>query len=381
MYNIINQIKKLTNIRVRFDFPKSNKILKYNEGGIDLLKRTIKRDFNIMPTVKKEIYFWIFIRQIIFFDFSFETYFKNFIKFTSTKIVINIYESNMFCYKVKNALNNISFITIQNGHRNLKEKMFQKIDLQSFNNLKTDHMFVHNKYIIEKYKRFIKSNNFHIVGSYNNNSNYRVGKTKYKNSFIFIGYGKTSFSFDIGVNFKLLYLLNSYFLNTDKRLYILLKSKKAIDQKVEINFYRKFISCKHTFIKSKSKSSPYKTLDKYENIIFTNSTLGYEAIARKKKVAVFPVDQKKINPKYFGWPKKYNRGYDFFLGKKLTYNEVERVLENVSNCKQLTWNKNYYKKIQDLMHFDKNNTKLRRVIHNILKNSYKLKNNSNYNNQ
>ena len=177
-----------------------------------------------------------------------------------------------------------------------------------------------------------------------------------------------------------MYLLNSYFLNTDKRLYILLKSKNAIDQKVEINFYRKFISCKHTFIKSKSKSSPYKTLDKYENIIFTNSTLGYEAIARKKKVAVFPVDQK-INPKYFGWPKKYNRGYDFFLGKKLTYNEVERVLENVSNCKQLTWNKNYYKKIQDLMHFDKNNTKLRKVINNILKNSDKLKNNSNYNNQ
>ena len=33
------------------------------------------------------------------------------------------------------------------------------------------------------------------------------------------------------------------------------------------------------------------------------------------------------------------------------------------------------------MHFDKNNTKLRKVINNILKNSDKLKNNSNYNNQ
>ena len=33
------------------------------------------------------------------------------------------------------------------------------------------------------------------------------------------------------------------------------------------------------------------------------------------------------------------------------------------------------------MNFDKNNTKLRKVINNILKNSDKLKNNSNYNNQ
>ena len=71
MHNIINQIKNLINVSVRFDFPEPKKILKYNEGGINLLKRTIKRDFNIMPTVKKEIYFWIFIRQIIFFDFSF----------------------------------------------------------------------------------------------------------------------------------------------------------------------------------------------------------------------------------------------------------------------------------------------------------------------
>jgi surface carbohydrate biosynthesis protein len=126
MHNIINQIKNLINVSVRFDFPEPKKILKYNEGGINLLKRTIKRDFNIMPTFKKKIYFWIFIRQIIFFDFSFSTYFKNYVKFTSAKIVINLLDNNLFCYKIKDALSDISFITIQNGHRDLKTKMFQK---------------------------------------------------------------------------------------------------------------------------------------------------------------------------------------------------------------------------------------------------------------
>ena len=29
-------------------------------------------------------------------------------------------------------------------------------------------------------------------------------------------------------------------------------------------------------------------MDNYENIIFIDSTLGYEAISRNKKVAIFP---------------------------------------------------------------------------------------------
>lgn len=71
---------------------------------------------------------------------------------------------------------------------------------------------------------------------------------------------------------------------------------------------------------------------------------------------LFRYIKKKIDPKYFGWPKKYHRNYDFFLAKKLTYSEVKRVLENVSNCNQVNWNKNHYKNVKELMPFDKNNS-------------------------
>tara|TARA_B110000027_G_C16065455_1_gene276501 strand:- start:18 stop:1133 length:1116 start_codon:yes stop_codon:yes gene_type:complete len=370
MNNIINKIKRLINIKLRFDFPESKKILKYDEAGVELLKKTIKKDFNIIPTRNIEIYFWIYIKQIIFLDFSFLTYFKNYVKFTSTKIVINILDNRMFCYNVKNELDGVYFITIQNGHRDLKTHMFQKGNSKFINkNFKTDHFFFHNKYVIKEYDKVIKYNNAHIMGSYNNNFNSKIGKTIFKNSYLFISYGTTFFSYPVGINIEFLRLLNSYFLNSNKKLNILLKSKRTIDQKIEINFYKKFINCNHTFIKLRSKLSPYKTLDKYENIIFTNSTLGYEAIARNKKVVVFPVDLKKINTKYFGWPKKYQKNYDFFLAKKLTYSEVKRVLENVSNCNQVNWNKNHYKNVKELMPFDKNNSQLREVIDKILKNS------------
>ena len=117
------------------------------------------------------------------------------------------------------------------------------------------------------------------------------------------------------------------------------------------------------------KEKSTNILDKFENIIFTGSTLGYEAISRKKKVVVFPVNNNKINSSLFGWPKKYKKDYAFFTAKKLNYKEVRRVINNVGNCKQLEWEKKHYRKIKDLMYFDKNNSQLRKVVNKILNNS------------
>lgn len=365
MRKFINRIKKIASIRIRFDLPESKKILKFDEGNIELLKKSIKYDFNVMPIRKLEVYFWIYIRQILLFDFSFSTYFKNYVKFTSTKLVISLLDNNLFCYKIKNELDGVFFISIQNGIRSTSEKIFQEKFNKFHKNLKCDHIFTHNKYILEEYKKIIDSD-YHVLGNYINNAS-KINKTKYKNSYLFICTGHTNWDMRIGISYKLLYLLNSYFLRSNKKLHILLKSKIYLRQKNEINFYKRFFTCKCVFLKSKTKSSPYKILDKFENIIFTQSTLGYEAISRNKKTAIFPVNKDKVDRKIFGWPKKKQKNYDFFLPKKLTYSEVERVLNNISNCKQSNWNINHYKYIKDLMYFDKGNSQLNKIISKIIK--------------
>ena len=95
--------------------------------------------------------------------------------------------------------------------------------------------------------------------------------------------------------------------------------------------------------------------------------MDFEAISRKKKL-LFSVNKDKIEKKLFGWPKKFQKNYNFFLANKLTYSEIKRVLENVNNCKQAKWEKKYYRKIDDLMYFDQDNFLLRKVIKNTLKN-------------
>ena len=153
------------------------------------------------------------------------------------------------------------------------------------------------------------------------------------------------------------------------KINILLKSKNHLSQNDEIKFYRNIFKLNCIFHKYISLEKQYKTLDKFENIIFTNSTLGYEAISRKKKVAIFPLKKDKTYREYFGWPKKNQKKDNFFIAKKLTYSEIKRVLDNVYNCKQAKWDQKYYRNIRDLMYFDKNNSQLTKVINKILKHS------------
>jgi len=114
---ITKKIKIFKDIKLRFDLPKPKKILQYDELQSDFLKKIIKRDFNIMPRHKTEIYFWIFIKQIFFFNFTFLTYFKNYIKITSPKIVINLIDNDFSFYKFKDHFKGVYFISVQNGVR------------------------------------------------------------------------------------------------------------------------------------------------------------------------------------------------------------------------------------------------------------------------
>ena len=73
---IINIIKLFFKIKFRFDFPKKKKLLLFDEIHSSVLRDIIKKDFNILEIRSKKIYFWIYLKQIIFFDFTFnDTYF------------------------------------------------------------------------------------------------------------------------------------------------------------------------------------------------------------------------------------------------------------------------------------------------------------------
>ena len=87
---------------------------------------------------------------------------------------------------------------------------------------------------------------------------------------------------------KLLGLINLYFSNTNKKIHILLrKSSKDPKLQMEINFYKNIFKSNCEIHQIDEWKKKYEFIDRFENIIFTLSTMGFEAIARKKKSCNF----------------------------------------------------------------------------------------------
>jgi surface carbohydrate biosynthesis protein len=348
------KIKKLYTLKIFFHLPKIKSILLYDEVHSLILKEIIKKDFNILKTRELEIYFWIVLKQIILFDFKFSTYCKNYIKFTKPKVVVTFNDRKLKFYELKDSFKNINFISIQNGLHD--ENFFKKY---IFNKCKCDYFFIFNKHYIQSYKKYIKSK-YIVFGNFKNNL-IKINKSKKSNDFLLISEFDETNDNIMDFHKKLLGLINLYFLNSNKKIHILLRRK---DHKVinEINFFKKIFKSNCVFHKSNYWKKSYKILDKYENIIFVRSALGYESIARKKKIAVFPPNKIGNYKYWFGWPAPPQKSYNFFTAKKYSYNEIKRVLNNIKNCSQTNWNKKYFSAIKDQFYLNRNNTKLKNVI-------------------
>ena len=367
---IISIVHQISKTKFRFDFPLPKKILLFDEGhSLILMKIVKKKDVNILKVRdEKEIYFWIFLKQIIFFDFKFLTYCKNYIKFISPKIMITFIDTNIQFYELKKSFNNIHFISVQNGVRAEKNSMFYNKRFIKSKKLKCDYMFVLNKYYIKEYQRIIDSK-YHILGSFRNNIN-KINKPKIKDDFLFISTFQSNHIINLKFEKKLFNLINLYLNKFNKKIHILPRNKNPLGLKVEINYFKNFFQSKCTFPKTSDLNNPYTILDKFEKIIFMYSTLGFEAISRKKKVAIFsPI--KNFKGKFKGksnsvWPAPYQKKYDFFSSKNLTYNKIKRVLNNINNCSQAKWEKKYYSIIKDQLYLNKDNAELKKLIFKLL---------------
>ena len=359
------KFKKLFKIKFRFDFPSKKKILLLDEIHAQILKEIIKVDFNVLNFRKKEIYFWIYIKQIIFFDFSFKTYCNNYISYTSPKVIVTFNDARLEIYELKNIFKKINFISIVNGIR--FNNWFKEKKTFWPKNLKCDYIFLSSNHYVAQYQKIIKSH-YKIIGSFKNNL-IKIKNTKFHKEFLLISQAHQSPTKGINhriMNFKkkLLKCINLYLAKKNKKIYILLRSSKSDEERYlqETSFYKEIFRDKCVFYESDNWKKKYEIIDQFGNIIFYYSTMGFEAIARKKKVAVFAPNLIDGSKFYFGWPGPSLKKYNFFSTKKVNNKEVARVLKNVLSCSQTNWNKKYYKIIKNQCYYDKNNKLIKDTI-------------------
>ena len=110
----------------------------------------------------------------------------------------------------------------------------------------------------------------------------------------------------------------------------------------------------------------YKLIDKFDTIVFVDSTLGYESISREKKVAIFSSRKNSLKGglEKFGWPNRFKNHGFFYSSNRFKKTEAEKIMKNVINISQNSWKKLILPKLKTISIYNYNNKPLFNEFHN-----------------
>ena len=352
--------------KCKFDFKKvkNEKLLLFDSLSLELASKFKK--FEILDIGYKCFNFWLLLENFLNLKFTFKDYILAFISKVNPKVVLTFYDNYLFFYELKNYFPEIKFIAVQNGFRH-------KFELDNYKKHKNKRLFVDYLFTFGKnsdifYKKFLRCNNFIHFGSFRNNNIKLKGSSEKKNilfisTFTLHGYLHKNDNYN--VTNKIIKILNIFCEKKKIKLFIAGTSMK--NYLTEKNFLLSKLPKKHNVlvVRRKSQYGNYSLINKFETIVFDDSTLGYEAIARKKKIVAIPCRKNIIPFGPFGFPTiKSNKS--FFFTNVGTEKEIFRVLNNVYHLPKKKWLKNYQKKLNVFMSFNKDNIRLKKTINKLI---------------
>jgi surface carbohydrate biosynthesis protein len=105
--------------------------------------------------------------------------------------------------------------------------------------------------------------------------------------------------------------------------------------------------------------SSYSSLNSSDIIVYTNSTLGLEALIKNKKVIVFPLDSKSFPIK--GYDKKFGSSGPFWTSDFKDENAYQ-LIKKVENYSRHQWKFIIKKYVSDIISYNPSNTIFMRKI-------------------
>jgi len=350
-------------IKINFLPPKKKKILIFdrNFDSGSFFKLFNKKECSILDVRYESIN--IFILLLVFFKSFFKDikkkYLIEYIKFVSPKIVVTFIDNNFFFYELKNFYTLPIYIAFQNGRRG--KEFYFLLKKKKKKNLCADYIFVLGDLYKRKLLSYIKSKIISI-GSLKNNFFVKKQKKLKIKSIVFISQLKfkniASFKNDISrVELPLLIFLSNYCLK--KKIKLFFFPNQNFENYKEISCIKKLIEENAVILKR--KKNIIKQLEKYNLFICQDSTLGYELLARKKRVIFFPSIDRSEKYKY-GYPEKLkNEGFFWYnyYDEKIFF----KIICNVVKINEIKWKKKI--KNFNFFNFDKNNSKVKSILKNV----------------
>lgn len=373
-YLILNNLLKF---EFCFNWPYRSNVLLYSRDTKILTKVFNKNSINKLILDRNIINIFMLILTLLKFRFSFFEYCKTYIKILNPKIIITRTDNDINFYKLKYFFPDVKFISVQNGYRFQGRDWFQDLEKnykKTKKKLTTDYLFCFNKYYadyLNKYVSFIPI----IIGSYKNNFEKLKKNVTNKKDLLFISQinpYRNDFKKFYSLEKKILPIISLYCKKKKLKLFILPRRSAAEANYIkELAFYKSLPNFTFNFINRKKKDNVYQILDRFLNILTVDSTLGYEALRRRKKVFFFHLRKFSLNGRImedkFAWPKENKANKNFFI-KKIDKDSIFKFLSLNIKIKYSEWLKRNKFSFSDVIHYDNQNTKLKKLIKNLLSN-------------
>ena len=364
--------------------PKKSQVLIYDKSGADLiLPYLTKYSYIIMPVRGESINLHCLLRAVFKLKFwqgkIINAHQEAFIETVSPKVIITFIDNNVAFYELSKRFPSIKTIFIQNGTRGVSGDVFD--GLVNSNNYFVDFMLVHGLAIGRHYLKYV-SGKFIPIGSLKNNT-FNNFNSAIKNDILFISQWHsrpllgdvfyiendgTQINWDVffEAEIKVLRFLDKWCLENNRRLKICGRGEEKHGPEKE--FYSRHLNrCKWKYLPRIDSYSSYKLIDEAALIVFIDSTLGYESIARGKKAAVFSCRGLSIdsNAANFGWPENLPSNGPFWTNDQ-DETQFRRVMDYINTVSDENWKKNRERYAGKLMEFDPGNTRFVALLKQLL---------------
>lgn len=364
LLNLFLQVKYFLKAKWIFQKPEKKKFLIYDYANSNIILKYIdKKQSTIYFTRWEEINFYILYYSVINYGLNNirKNYKKAFFDFVDPKVVITLVSSQIAFFKLKKQFPNITFISIQN---NVGTSEFIKFLKKAKNkSLSCDYFLFFSEQFRKMYKKLllIKKKSV-VIGSFRNNFYHR--KFPIKKKLLFISKSNWNIKSPLNEIILLNFIVKFLKKNQMEKIDICMKTN---DARVR-DYYKKNLDQK--YINILKKENNYLVTNNYENIIFTDSTLGYECLAKGKKIVSLNLGS--LNKKWclknsftpinkFGYPGNF-RNEGFCWSNSCDEKRVNELLSNILNMKQSTFNKKIKKIKNKIMFYDPKNTKFKKLI-------------------
>lgn len=339
--------------KIRFSKPKKKEILIYdNESKLLVGYIFDLSNCEVLHVRYEEINLYIVLKTIINNGISnFRLNYKiNFIKCVAPKVVITDFTWNLSFFKLKNHFSKTKYVCIQ---RSLADNDFFK-DCEKYliknpnTKLKADLIFVTGNYFNKKFSKLFEAK-VYSIGSLKNNFYFLKDKPKKKiNKILFISEANITadnFNSKIQYNSKIVKELVKYCKEKNLKLEIMIKHGIETIKIFEKYFDSELVK----ILPRKNDENSYNLINEASLIIFTNTTMGFEALAKGKKCVTFPLN-------IFPFTLMAEQGS--FWSKKFSYEILSNYLDKIINLSNYEWNIQVHDKVSEFFKYNPMNEKL-----------------------